>query len=103
MSDKCNVLQFDAVPESLDAKNMGANDLWGIPEPAKLRDIVVLSYFGHLYRGPASTTFLQVWPLPHFFLLAFCKNHLVREETNLFRSSQQLPHLGLGTLKRFLC
>jgi len=59
MSDKCNVLQFDAVPESLDAKNMGANDLWGIPEPAKLRDIVVLSYFGHLYRGPASTTFLQ--------------------------------------------
>lgn len=57
--DSCNVLRFDAVPESQEAKNMGANDLWGIPEPAKLRDIAVLSYFGRLYRGPASTTFLQ--------------------------------------------
>ena len=47
------------MPESQEAKNMGANDLWGIPEPAKLRDIAVLSYFGSLYRGPGSTTFLQ--------------------------------------------
>jgi len=45
--DKCNVLQFEAVPE--DAKVMGSNDLWGIPEPSKLRDIVILSYFGQLH------------------------------------------------------
>ena len=58
--DKCNLLQFEAVPE--DSKNMGSNDLWGIPEPAKLRDIVILSYFGHLYRGDSSKFLLGVKP-----------------------------------------
>ena len=42
----CKVLQFNAIPESLDAKHMRAKDMWGIPEPKKLRDITILSYFG---------------------------------------------------------
>ena len=54
-----NVLAFEAMPESNEAKDMGVKDLWGIPEPAKLRDIVILSYFGQLYPGPTSSTFIQ--------------------------------------------
>ena len=42
----CQFLQFNAIPESLEAKNMRAKDLWGIPEPKMLRDISMLSYFG---------------------------------------------------------
>ena len=42
----CDFLQFTAMPESLEAKDMRAKDLWGIPEPKKLRDISILAYFG---------------------------------------------------------
>ena len=41
----CEFLQFNAIPESISAKDMRAKDLWGIPEPKKLRDINILSYF----------------------------------------------------------
>jgi len=55
-----NVLRMEAMPESEEAKDMGVKDIWGINQPAKLRDIVVLSHFGQLYKGgPASRTFLQ--------------------------------------------
>lgn len=39
-------LQYDAMPESQEAKEMGGKDLWGIPEAYKLRDIVLLSHLG---------------------------------------------------------
>ena len=39
----CNVMSFEAVPESMNVE-MGVQDNWGIPEPYKLRDIVILSY-----------------------------------------------------------
>ena len=42
----CEYLQFNAIPESISAKDMRAKDLWGIPEPKKLRDISILAYFG---------------------------------------------------------
>jgi len=42
----CEYLQFNAVPESISAKDMRAKDFWGIPEPKKLRDISILAYFG---------------------------------------------------------
>ena len=42
----CDFLQISAIPESLEAKNIRAKVLWGIPEPKKLRDISILSYFG---------------------------------------------------------
>ena len=42
----CEFLQFDAIPESLSAKDMRAKDYWGIPEPKTLRDISILAYFG---------------------------------------------------------
>ncbi|XP_040577007.1 uncharacterized protein [Lepeophtheirus salmonis] len=43
---KYNVLTFKAVPESPNVKEMHSQDNWGIPEPKKLRAIVLLSYFG---------------------------------------------------------
>ena len=42
----CEFLQINAIPESLDAKDMRAKALWGIPDPKKLRDISILAYFG---------------------------------------------------------
>lgn len=48
----CNFLSFSAIPESAGAKDMGGNDLWGIPEAYKLRDIVVLSYLGQSFAKP---------------------------------------------------
>lgn len=48
---QCEFLQFNAVPESISAKDMRAKDLWGIPEPKKLRDITILSYFGQCISG----------------------------------------------------
>ena len=45
-SKGCDFLQFNAIPESLGAKDMRSKDLWGIPEPKKLRDISILAYFG---------------------------------------------------------
>ena len=42
----CEFFQISAIPESLDAKDMKAKGLWGIPEPKILRDISILSYFG---------------------------------------------------------
>ena len=44
--NECEFFQISAIPESLDAKDMRAKGLWGIPEPKKLRDISILSYFG---------------------------------------------------------
>ena len=44
--NECEFFQISAIPESLDAKDMRAKSLWGIPEPKKLRDISMLSYFG---------------------------------------------------------
>ena len=41
--DGCNLLTFAAMPESADVK-MTQHDQWGIPEPRKLRDLVVLSF-----------------------------------------------------------
>ena len=46
LSNGCEFFQFQAIPESLEAKNMRAKDLWGIPEPKKLRDISILAYLG---------------------------------------------------------
>ena len=48
---QCEFLQFNAIPESISAKDMRAKDLWGIPEPKKLRDITILSYFGQCISG----------------------------------------------------
>ena len=42
----CDFIQYDAIPESLSAKDMRAKNYWGIPEPKKLRDISILAYFG---------------------------------------------------------
>ena len=42
----CNYFQFTAMPESLEARDMRAKHLWGIPEPKKLRDISILTYLG---------------------------------------------------------
>ena len=54
----------------------------------------------------------QVWPLTQFFLFPFCKKYLIClegklmtphwENTILFHTFQQLPHLRLGPLKSFL-
>ena len=41
--DRCNLLTFSAMPESEDVK-MTHHDLWGIPEPRKLRDLMVLAF-----------------------------------------------------------
>lgn len=41
--DRCNLLTFAAMPESEDVK-MTQHDLWGIPEPRKLRDLLVLAF-----------------------------------------------------------
>ena len=43
LPDRCNLLTFAAMPESEDVK-MTQHDLWGIPEPRKLRDLVVLAF-----------------------------------------------------------
>ncbi len=40
----CNVLRFLAMPESVDARDFGVQDGWGIPQASKLRDIVMLSF-----------------------------------------------------------
>lgn len=45
LTPRANVLRFAAMPESLDAKDMGVQDFWGIPQPGRLRDIVMLSHF----------------------------------------------------------
>ena len=45
-SNSCEFFRFNAIPESLEAKNMRSKSLWGIPEPKKLRDISILAYFG---------------------------------------------------------
>jgi len=41
-----NHLEFAAVPERSCAKDMRGQDSWGIPQPAVLRDIQTLSWFG---------------------------------------------------------
>jgi hypothetical protein len=32
------------MPESIDARDFGIQDAWGIPQASKLRDIVMLSF-----------------------------------------------------------
>ena len=49
-------MEFDAVPESTDVKDMTAKDMWGIPEPYKLRDIVILSYLGMSFKSSSLTS-----------------------------------------------
>ena len=54
-----NYLEFQAMPEDTD-KEMNTNDLWGIPEPYKLRDIVILAHLaksGLLSKIPYSISF----------------------------------------------
>ena len=54
-----NYLEFQAMPEDTD-KEMNTNDLWGIPEPYKLRDIVILAHLaksGLLSKIPYSVSF----------------------------------------------
>ena len=36
-------LEFNAMPESATVQNMRSEDTWGVPQPRKLRDLVVLS------------------------------------------------------------
>ncbi len=44
VNDNCELLRFGAVPEDKGAV-MGAQDLWGMPQPWKLRDLVISAYF----------------------------------------------------------
>ena len=53
----CNVLKFSAMPESVSSSGFGHQDSWGIPQPSKLRDIVMLSY---LQTSFPNCTSLQV-------------------------------------------
>jgi hypothetical protein len=45
---RCNILKLMAMPESQD---FAGNDAWGIPQPSKLRDIVMLSHFKNVFPG----------------------------------------------------
>jgi hypothetical protein len=51
VAGKATFFTFQAIPESSEVKEMGVQDIWGIPEPYKLRDIVILSYLGHHFES----------------------------------------------------
>ena len=65
----CDFLQISAIPESLEAKNIRAKVLWGIPEPKKLRDISILSYFGQCSPHTGKNTILHKIPVHGYPIL----------------------------------
>jgi len=57
-------LEFPAVPESVEAKDMRTKDYWGLPDPRICREAVILSWMGREAGLPAGGEGMPVYRVP---------------------------------------